>query len=104
MSAWMLTRVAQVVTAADRDLSLLSALMWYIQVLCLEVERLNQEDILSTFRDSLQCQQDSNSSLRGRLVQFEQVEASLHEYVLFMICDVCVQMQMFTADNKSAKP
>jgi len=55
-------------------------IVWLIQVLCLEVERLNQEDILSTFRDSLQSQQSNNSSLRDRLVQLEQVETSLHEY------------------------
>jgi len=58
------------------------------QVLCLEVERLNQEDILSTFRDSLQSQQDNNSDLRGRLIQLEQAKASLHEYV----CDLCVKL------------
>jgi len=52
----------------------------YVQVVCLEVERLNQEDILSTFRDSLQSQQNNNTDLRGRLVQLEQAEALLHEY------------------------
>ena len=55
--------------------------MWHVQVLCLEVERLNQEDILSTFRDSLQSQQSNNSDLRDRLIQLEQVESSLDEYV-----------------------
>jgi len=55
-----------------------------MQVLCLEVERLNQEDILSTFRDSLQSQQSNNSSLRDRLIQLEQVETSLHEYAYWL--------------------
>jgi len=57
-----------------------SVLICCVQVLCLEVERLNQEDILSTFRDSLQCQQSNNSDLRDRLIQLEQVDTSLHEY------------------------
>ena len=48
------------------------------------MERLNQEDILSTFHDSLQSQQTNNSDLRDRLVQLEQVEASLHEYAYIL--------------------
>jgi len=66
----------------------------FVKVLCLEVERLNQEDILSTFRDSLQSQQTNNSDLRDRLVQLERVEASLHEYarVLWLIINLAIYL------------
>jgi hypothetical protein len=50
------------------------------KVRCLEAERLNQEDVLTTFRDSLQSQQCNNTDLRDRVLQLERVEASLAEY------------------------
>jgi chromosome segregation ATPase len=49
------------------------------KVRCLEVERLNQEDVLSTFRDSLQSQRSSNSDLRDRLMLLERTETMLNE-------------------------
>jgi hypothetical protein len=51
------------------------------QVHCLEVERLSQENILLTVRDSLHCQQTNNSDLQGRILQLEQNETVLQEYV-----------------------
>ena len=72
----------------------------FVQVLCLEVERLNQEGILSTFRDSLQSQQSNNSDLRDRLIQLERVEASVHEYAMHAaICKKCCHL--FFSDNST---
>jgi len=72
-------------------------------VLCLEVERLNQEDILSTFRDSLHSQQSNNSDLRDRLVQLERVEASLHEYAYLLLLSVIFVRILFIENELPGK-
>lgn len=49
-----------------------------IQVRCLEVERLSQEESLNSVRDSLFSQQQGNMDLRDRILQLEKAERNMH--------------------------
>lgn len=57
-----------------------------LQVKCLELERLLQEETLVKFKETLQQQKRDNKVLQERITDLEALEVHLSEYASLRLC------------------